>query len=345
MRGRLLLLGLGAALLFAGAAVHASDRAACRPTVRSIPTPAGLDALLQRIAVSPRGDVWAVGHLGSAPFTAVILHRTASRFVRVPAPPGTGELRDVVAPAADDAWAVGIDGVLHWDGRRWSRSHAPAGSYWAVAASGPDDVWAVGTGGGLLVSHWNGSAWKRVAFAPIPAASSTTAPGGTTYDSFSYLEGVLALAADDVWVVGTSSDGGPIAAHWDARQWLAYAVPVDFSGLGSLAADPSGDVWAAGGIRGGEFAAEWDGTAWRVRGPRASWIPDVAVRAGEAWTIQDDFLARWNGTAWIPLEKRHPDLALKGLAVDGRGDVWAAGFWLGSAPKPRSAVYRYSCSR
>jgi len=155
---------------------------------------------------------------------------------------------------------------------------------------------------------------------------------------------VLALAEDDVWVVGTGSDSQPITAHWDGDTWLSYGLPGADNGLGSLAALSPGHLWAGGWLRGGEVVAEWNGGTWRVRG-RSYWIPDVAVRQTEVWAILNDVVARWNGSKWIPLEKRHPDIALMGLAVDRSGDVWAGGYWLGEAPKQRSVVYRYRCAK
>jgi hypothetical protein len=155
---------------------------------------------------------------------------------------------------------------------------------------------------------------------------------------------VLALAGDDVWVVGTAVDDVPITAHWDGRRWLAHPVPgVGSEGLGSLAMLPSGALWAAGGLRGGGTVAEWDGNVWKQRGRRL-WIPDVAVRQGEVWATFKDVIARWNGSKWVPLEKRHPEIALMGLAVDQSGDVWAAGFRSDATPNLRSVVYRYRCS-
>lgn len=336
-------MGLTAATLAAAAGTRGAVSGFCRPVVHAVSTPAHPRAFLQGVAVSPQGDVWAVGHLDGPPYGAVALHRTSTRFVQVPVPRGTEELRGVVALSATDAWAVGMDGVLHWDGRRWSRAPGASGSLWSISASAPDDVWTVGTGaGGLLVLHWDGKRWRSVPFAPVPAASQS-ASGGKTYDFFSYLEGVLALGPDDVWTVGTGSDQKPIAAHWDGTSWLLYPVRATFTGLGSLAADPSGHVWASGGLSGGAVAAEWDGAAWRLRGPRVGASGAVAVRKGEVWAVRDDAVARWNGTAWAPLEKRHPEIALESLAVDAQGSVWAAGYRLGETPRQRSLVYRYTC--
>lgn len=334
--------------------VPASARSAtapCRPVVQLVPTPRQPEAFLQRIAVSPSGEIWAVG--GGDPVkndVGIILRWTGSRFVGVPVPRGTRELRDVAAPAPGQAWAVGIDRVLHWDGHRWSRSPAPAGSLWAVSAAAADDVWAVGTSrAGLLVIHWDGTAWKRVPFLPIPASGQQPIGGKGVLVTWAFLEGVLALGEDDVWVVGTASDDSAIVAHWDGSAWLSFDAPVPSGeGLGSVAATSTGHLWVAGGLRGGGSAAEWDGTTWRVRGRRYYWIPDVAVRGSEVWAILTDvvasYAARWIGYEWIRLEQPHRDVGLMGLAIDRRGDAWAAGWRLGEAPRQRSVIYRYRCS-
>ena len=295
-------------------------------------------AFLNGVAVSPAGDVWAVGSAAHGNEPGVALHLVGGRFVSVPVPRGTGELRRVVALSATNAYAVGIDGVLHWNGAKWQKT-AVRGSYWGIGARGPDDVWTVGTGGGegLAVEHWDGQRWNAVPFLPVPASHTTTAPHRVVV-MFSYLEAVLPLGPDDVWVVGDDGTRA-LSAHWDGKTWTSYPVPIEDNDLGSLAVTSSGHVWTAGGVRGGGSAAEWDGSKWAARANRY-WLPDVLARGDEVWTVLDDAVARWNGTKWMPLEKRHPNLAYKGLALAPNGNVWVAGFSLGDATRSVVRVFR-----
>ncbi len=155
------------------------------------------------ITVAPDGTVWAVGAVDSLEAPGVVLRLQGGRFVQLPVPRGTEELRGIAAPAAHEAWAVAMNGILRWDGHRWKRSSAPIGSHSSISADAPDDVWAVGTtASGLLVVHWDGKTWTRVPFGGTPSAAHRSSGGGV-FVSFSNLDGVLARAPEDVWVGGT----------------------------------------------------------------------------------------------------------------------------------------------
>jgi hypothetical protein len=70
-----------------------------------------------------------------------------------------------------------------------------------VAAASASDAWAVGAtktaiGQPTIIAHWNGTAWKQVA-SPSPGSSA------------SFLRGVTATSASNVWAVGDFSNGGP----------------------------------------------------------------------------------------------------------------------------------------
>jgi hypothetical protein len=105
--------------------------------------------------------------------------------------------------ADDDVWAVSDVGTLaHWTG-----AGVGAGAGWkdtlpadnpdfedgtkSIWGAAPDDVWAVGDGG--AISHWDGTAWSQVQVGKFPY--------------YPYLNKVHGSSANDVWVVGLSSDG------------------------------------------------------------------------------------------------------------------------------------------
>ncbi|MEX1024186.1 MAG: hypothetical protein WD226_03830 [Planctomycetota bacterium] len=234
-------------------------------------------------------------------------------------------LRDVVAIANDDVWAVGDPSVevqtfnyksrtlaMHWDGDEWSRVPTPdpgaipapnqRTSLVAVDASGANDVWAVGNYqiqdpvGFLvdqpLVLRWQGSQWSHL---PTPLIGlGTGITDGSTYD-------VDVVAQNDVWIVGFGG-GQPVATHWDGSGFSVFYP--DFSGLGGgtpglelTAVDGSAanDVWAVGGGSDGDFSpltvvAHWNGSDWQ---PVAAPAPglnrrlfDVHVRASDdVWAV------------------------------------------------------------
>lgn len=112
----------------------------------------------------------------------------------------------VVAVSPDSAFFTGGHGAQHrprfkhWDGHAWSNVAGIPGTQrtsGAIDADGPDDVWAVGSRPhGTLITHWDGTAWRAIH------------DGGLGHNSDSFLEGVSAVAPDEVWVAGTDVTGG-----------------------------------------------------------------------------------------------------------------------------------------
>src|SRR5436309_3436633 len=85
---------------------------------------------------------------------------------------------------------------------------APFAGLAAISALGPNDIWAVGCYNPdpysvyqPLTIHWTGAAWTVVPAPANPQAETT-------------LQGVGAVATNDVWAVGESEDG-PLIMHWD----------------------------------------------------------------------------------------------------------------------------------
>ncbi len=150
------------------------------------------------VSFSPN-DAWIVGAQGEAFPTgtpipgAMILHWDGQRLT-VPTYPDVGGLAAVDGVTADDVWAVGNGGILHWDGQAWSQVPSPAGAS-RVSAGAHDDAWALGDSGFL---HWNGQAWQQV-----PGAQ-----GG--------LADVLALAGGDAWAVGIDAQGHSLIERYIA---------------------------------------------------------------------------------------------------------------------------------
>ncbi|CAL9396032.1 hypothetical protein [Streptomyces sp. enrichment culture] len=202
------------------------------------------------------------------------------------------QISSIDAVSQEDAWAVGLyeesRGAFltqHWDGTEWRVVDAPAPEGIRLAGAGlldvsartADDVWAVGwlivvdsevpnpdkPGGTIqethaeaMLQHWDGEAWHLV---PVPDATSLW-----TYS-------VTALADDDVWVSGYTSDDRPAMLHYDGSSWSRVPVPYDgVNGeLTDLEARGPSDVWAAGRKLvddedpGHALIAHWDGRSWK----------------------------------------------------------------------------------
>jgi len=182
----------------------------------------------------------------------------------------------------------------------------------AAAAASPDDVWAVGTrfpaGASAdqtvaLTEHWDGRGW-------------TVVPGADLNGRGAYLTGVVALAPDDVWAVGTleaksaAEHQDPLIEHYDGRQWSLVdgapfppASPMEPEGLEAIAASASDDVWVLG--------------------------QDSPVVGGES--ISRDLFEHWDGRQWslfVGPQAVDPSVgtaATQVLSAGQSGEVWAAG--------------------
>lgn len=195
---------------------------------------------------------------------------------------GEGALEGVAAFATDDVWVVGYVGdpaesaervtALRWDGAIWEIAPVkPAvgggrSALLAIAGSAADDVWAVGyRRNEALILHYDGRAWSR----------SAVEARGT-------LAGVVALAPDDAWAVGS------LILHWDGEAWSEVGTVRDGGTLSGIAAVSPTDVWAVGTRLSGDegvprpLVQRWDGERWalaRGRTPGAVTLASVTAVA------------------------------------------------------------------
>jgi hypothetical protein len=280
----------------------------------AVATPALSDyAILYAVDASTAASAWAVGAVGSQ---ALIERWDGSAWTVLPGPTPPGatntELREVKAVTADDAWAVGtafVPGaspstrtlITRWNGAAWTAVPSPnpdptRNLLVAVDSIAPDDAWAVGNigddgyGGGTvagLVLHWNGSSWSRV-----------TIPTGGGF-SIIELRDVVALAGNDVWVVGTAFSWSafsfvPYVLHWNGQSWQHGSIPAPpaggFHGVTALSATK---VYAAGQKNSGQtLVARWNGATWMTESTPnpsgSSGLYDAAAAGpGTVWAVGD----------------------------------------------------------
>ena len=240
--------------------------------------------------------------------------------------PDVGILNAVAAVAANDIWAVGDRGILHWNGLAWSQVPSPATSpLYAVAAVSANDVWA----GGTDLLHWNGQVWSIV---PKPQGF------GTAY-------GLTALAMNDVWAAGDGF-GGPYnygstwAIHWDGTQWNVVYNPIaprNGSRFSAVSASSPTDVWAVGYW---SAVAQVDPTVWHWTGPDKSSAPAVLPQMGQftgvwaaapnnVWAVgyaavPPSQVVHWDGTDWsvVAIPAISATLSIAGRTAN---DVWVVG--------------------
>lgn len=99
--------------------------------------------LMNQIYLSVSGtsasDVWAVGRSGK------ISHWNGTAWTDVASPNGS-DVSKVIALSSSEAWAVGLAGVLAWDGTSWNAQPVDPGVPTALAAT-PAKVWLAGWDG------------------------------------------------------------------------------------------------------------------------------------------------------------------------------------------------------
>jgi hypothetical protein len=364
------------------------------PVPTATPTPAPACSVTGSVTPSPNGtvlsnwlndaeaiasdDIWAAGSFGS-PF----MHWDGASWSLV-ADPNTGkgdQFFGVAAAASDDVWAVGTysDQVgfsqaiaEHWDGTRWSvvpgTEFGTTSRLMDVAVLAPDDVWAVGSYSSEatdhwaqpLVEHWDGS---ELSVVPSPSI-------GTS----SELEGVAALATNDIWAVGTTYTGGghyqTLVLHWDGNDWTRIPSPnvgPYGNGLTAISAVDANDIWAVGNGNNSSVSLilHWDGSEWSVvpspnSGHENNLLAGVAARAADdVWAVGysifwipvgEDFeahfrslLMHWDGKTWSLFDSAAPnteDNARYGVDTLPDGEAWVVG---GHNAFDGTVIERYRC--
>ena len=287
-------------------------------------------------------------------------------------PGGAGNfLHGTSAVATNDIWAVGEDTttqgatrslVEHWNGTQWSRIASPdvgtsPNTLNAVSAISTNDAWAVGSYFDMsgvaftLIEHWDGTKWYRIA-----------SPSPGTFSNF--LNGVVALARNNVWAVGGSDNFNSSAAqtlieHWDGTQWSVIASPTPTAGsngLNGVAATSAKNIWAVGSQADSSNTSHtliehWDGTQWSIvtspnLSPGLSTLNSVTtLSAKNAWAVgtgsaeTQTLIEHWDGTQWsivtspnsvrsmnvIPNTGAGGSIVLTSVAAVSASNIWTVG--------------------
>ena len=279
-----------------------------------------------------------------------------------PDPTANNSLGSVSGSSTADVWAVGyavspsgasVTLGLHWNGKAWTNEPTQNPGVQdvlrGVADVPPTDVWAVGvnflaSGGNQgLIEQWNGKAWTVV-----------TAP--TLPNEDIYLNGVTAIAADDVWAAGGEFNNSgvqtPVTMHFNGKKWSIVNLPavgqygttlVQIVGTSPTDAWAIGDSWTSSQHNDYATLAEhWNGKKWSVVAtPNTSGIDNVfnsavAISAKDVWAIGD----YWNGSIFQTLTEHYNGakwsiIASPNLGTGGNGlyattalstkAVWAVG--------------------
>lgn len=273
---------------------------------RSVKLPPHLTGFISNASAPAANDVWAVSYLGG-----YVLHWNGHRWAVVRRWKQRGELTGVTALSARNVWVFGTTtaglhgmGTWHFNGHTWTRVGGSAGEIFRASALSRRDIWAVAaTRKGGLIEHYNGRTWRQVGIGRGLGQAR--------------LDDVLAVARDNVWVVGNMpgrhGDGRLMLLHFDGKQWIR--IPTRWhADTGRLAAATSGGVWVTADNTGASNDAlighicfgcqpSWVSVRWGL----GSGVSDVAVNphTGTVW-ISGGFLTKAGGDAavWSHRDRR-----------------------------------------
>lgn len=121
--------------------------------------------------------------------------------------PTQAALRGVAVLSQSEAWAVGDEGIFHWDGHTWHNA-APGAKY-----EGFTSVWAHPDAGVWFAGRRSLMNWPR------PGESQ----GGLLVHSETPFRGIWGTGPKDVWFL---AEGG-ILLHWNGEGCDAETLPGD----------------------------------------------------------------------------------------------------------------------
>ena len=199
----------------------------------------------------------------------------------------------------------------------------------------------------------------RAASLTCGAWSVVSSPNAGTSSNF--LQAVAAVAANDVWTVGSyfAMPGSTVPArtlteHWNGSSWSVVNSPnvgTNQNFLYGVSAASSNDVWAVGyeyatGVPSRTLTEHWNGTKWSiVSSPNAigiNWLRGVvAISATDVWAVGfsnnngtvHTLTEHWNGTKWSIVSS--PNVGTLGSSLYSVTKVSATNVW---------AVGQYSAS-
>lgn len=272
-----------------------------------------------------------------APSVSLIL--AASSLVLALITPGTATAIVGGAASCGPAWATVPSSSAVTDPR-------------GIAVLSSTDAWIVGaqlTGNASKVhtaaEHWDGTAWTLVA----------TQNSGLGENN---LNGVSAVATNDVWAVGywqpqkkTDAAFHTLTEHWDGTAWTIVPSPtvgMSSNTLTGVASVSSHNVWAVGyyfdnGAR-KTLIEHWDGTQWLVvPSPSPGTASDAllavtGVSASNVWAVgftsdglgYGPLVEHWDGTSWsVGSPAANPGASeevLAGISGSSGTDIWGFGY-------------------
>ncbi|MFG1621479.1 hypothetical protein [Kribbella sp. NPDC049227] len=327
------------------------------------PTPLGPDNAVLYTAEQAGGTLWSVGiNLEPGKEGTLKFHPLAERWDGVSwqqtvQPMADGRLDDVLARAANDAWAVGATEqtitepmrpvLQHWTGDAWSLVDAPAGApgenaqFTTVAAQG-DDLLIGRYGDQASVLRYAHGRWQE-----LPREG---------LEHIVYLDDLKAVSGKEIWAAGI---GG--VARYDGTRWTKVDLPVDMPAdrqfeVAQLVVKSADDIWAVGEkpdltLWRRPLALHYDGKAWtEISAPSVTgqfhdldFVDGKAVAIGGNPDTGAPLIAELGGDGFVPTTTPPGAGYLHGSVQTGRC-IWTVGVsteTVNNFEKPYAAVGKH----
>lgn len=220
----------------------------------------------------------------------------------------------------------------------------------AFAVCGVLAVWSIiGLLGGSSFAQGNSSDNKETQ-GPNPASCgfTWTEENAVGIQNSYYLNGVAAISADDVWVVGEEtipSSTRVVLEHWDGISWTHIPqgdVNGDVISLDAVSAVATDNVWAFGTNEAGlTVPVHWDGVGWTVfpgpGSPLYSINDGLAFANNDLWIVGQRFImdhyqsyaAHRTNNSWslVPIPGGSlPESTIQSISAVGPDDIWVVGY-------------------
>jgi hypothetical protein len=184
-------------------------------------------------------DGWVSGAEIKGPYEFVtkMWHYNGTYFEEVPVP-NVGSAVELFFIASDDAWGIGGDKALRYDGKKWYQSEFNTWGWTDSFFFDSSDGWAVSL---HSIFKWDGKAWNRV----------------KTVDN--WFECIGFAGPENGWAMGWREEysGEPPVYRYDGSTWAnhgGFNAAVFFNDVEFLGADYG---WAIG-----YHTFFWDGEKW-----------------------------------------------------------------------------------
>jgi len=286
-----------------------------------------MDRPLNAVSGSDPDHAWTVGEQGT------IGAYDGERWSSISRNRASRTMYDVWGTGPDRIWAVGSDGLLQFDGVRWTAVAAATGLWMQdIFGLGDSAAWATQ---GLV---WDGSGWHVAEDGFGVCTAIWVSPTGRrwcmgdgvhswngsewiAHDISTWYQLLGMWGADDehLWI---TTDGGAII-RWDGERWIGGGLDNHLAVHGIWGLDAR-HVWVVGH---GGIAKRWNGETWESHNADTPWtLYAVHVREDQqAWAVgEHGTIMHWDGENWIQQESGTRNDLFGVWAAPG-GGVWAVG--------------------